>query len=320
MQEESKNIAATSPLPQSSFLPPVVLFNFNRPDLTSINLERILSINPTKLYLVCDGPRDGNELDKEKVKQVREFLQRVPESMEVVRFYSETNLGLKARFNSALDLVFASEPHAIILEDDCLVEPDFFHFASKALDVYRSDWRVGAVSAHRPVAGLGFSKVYFDEYLRIWGWATWADRWKAYRSANTTALSNLLFRENVLKKIRSRTNRFMARQIFTPEVESSTWDVPYSAYFLHMGLLSVSPPRNMVKNLGLESGTNLQDWSYLELPTTKGLSFGTNFPSPQRRSSLAVFREDVVRTSRWITAVIRRPRQAFRKFKGLMRN
>ena len=206
-------------------------FGFNRPEITRRNLERILDAKPAKLYLVSDGPRSGRQEDLANVERVRAILDRVPQEFEVIRIYSDSNLGLKARFESALDLIFATESHAIILEDDCLVEPGFFLFAAEALKKFRDCPQIGAVSAHRPISRLVSGKIHFDEYLRVWGWATWSHQWRNYRANSTFDLSDSTYREKVLKRIRPRTLRFMARQFFNNQVELESWAVPLCAFF-----------------------------------------------------------------------------------------
>ena len=47
-----------------SFLTPVALLIFNRPDLTQIVFEAIAKVKPKQLFVVADGPRCAAEAEK----------------------------------------------------------------------------------------------------------------------------------------------------------------------------------------------------------------------------------------------------------------
>lgn len=297
---------------------PVVLFTFNRPEVTEITLRRVVEANPTKIYFVQDGPRGGNKLDHQLVQQVRKLVHLIPEGIEVITIFSESNLGLRSRFFKALDEVFDREEAAIIIEDDCLVELSFFTFAARCLDFYQEDKKIVIVSSHRPVSFPGNSSVVFDEVTRIWGWATWADRWKAFRACAPANLADHDSRAGLLAKIRSTTWRIMARSLFTAEMSSNSWAVGLSIYALQNGLLSVSPPRNAVTNLGALGGTHSQDWAFVELPKSKPVLDGTKFNLAKIRPNTHVCYEDLVRVGRWSIAAAKRPGKALKKLNSLL--
>jgi len=305
-------------MPSQSTSIPVVLFTFNRPEVTEVILKRVIEANPSRIYFVQDGPRETSESDWELVLQVRNHIQLIPAWIEVITLFSDKNLGLPARFLTALDHVFSREGSAIIIEDDCLVELSFFHFASRCLELYRSNKEVFIVSAHRPVSYPGSSDVVFDEITRIWGWATWADRWKAFRQSPPIDLKDSAVRGSLLTKVRSRTWRLMARNLFTQEMGSNSWAVGLTTYALQAGLLSVSPPKNAVQNLGALSGTHAQDWAFIELPWSRHIPERPNLAMALRRPSSMFWFEDFIRSSRWARAALRRPRKAFQKIRSLI--
>lgn len=297
---------------------PVVLFTFNRPELTEVILRRVIEANPSRIYFVQDGPRETAESDWELVRQVRNLVQLIPAWIEVIPIFSDRNLGLPARFLTALDDVFSREERAVIIEDDCLVELSFFQFASRCLELYQSNEEVFIVSAHRPVSLPGSSRVVFDEVTRVWGWATWADRWKAFRESPPIDLEDLDVRKKLLSTVRSRTSRLMARNLFNRETLSHSWAVGLTAYSLQAGLLGVSPPKNAVENMGASSGTHPQDWAFIELPRSRPIRDRTKLSIALPRPNSMVWFEDLIRGCRWTLATLRRPRKAVAKIQSLL--
>lgn len=296
---------------------PVVLFAFNRPELTELTLNRIIEANPRRIYFVQDGPRAGNLLDQSLVIQVRDLLKTIPDHIAVTPILAEENLGLRTRFLSALDEIFELEACAVIIEDDCLVELSFFSFAERCLSFYEGDSSVCTVSAHRPISIPGGSRVVFDEVTRIWGWATWADRWWAFRSSPPVDLQDETVRSHILSRVRSKTWRLMAQQIFTRESASENWDVSLAVYALGADLWSVTPPKNAMRNLGSRNGTHHQEWASLELPKTRPVPAGMKLTSPFRRPEVHVWWEDAVRALRWLIASVRSPVRALEKLRSL---
>jgi hypothetical protein len=296
---------------------PVVLFTFNRPHFTRVVLTRILEAMPRKIYFVQDGPRAGNSLDQSSVSEVLALLEIIPNHIEVVQIIAEVNLGLRERFLTALDQVFEVEESAVIIEDDCLVEASFFEFANRCLSFYKDSSAVLSVNAHRPV-GIPFSrKATFEEIPRVWGWATWADRWKSFRDADSPDLNDEAVRRDLVTGIQSKTWRLMARQLLNPEVMKTSWAVSVTTFALERGLLSVSPPHNSVENLGGTEGTHFQDWAFVELPRPRPVLPDTRLPFPVAKSLALVWYEDVVRALRWLRASVRRPVRAFLKLRTI---
>jgi hypothetical protein len=58
------------------FNTPVLLIVFNRPEQTRRVLDRIASIQPSRLFIAADGPRPGNNNDAERCSRVQELVKR----------------------------------------------------------------------------------------------------------------------------------------------------------------------------------------------------------------------------------------------------
>ena len=124
---------------------PVVMLLFNRPGLTRRNLAAIRRVAPEQLFVVADGPREGNPDDAVKCAQVREVIGEVDWPCDVRTRFAEKNLGLDPNIETGLDWVFSQVDRAIILEDDCIAEPTFFAYCEELLDRYadeKSVWQI----------------------------------------------------------------------------------------------------------------------------------------------------------------------------------
>jgi len=77
---------------------PIVLFVYNRPDNTLQTLNALSENEEAKssvLYIYCDGPKNKSDnLNIEKIKNVRSFCKNENRFKEVVIIEREENIGL----------------------------------------------------------------------------------------------------------------------------------------------------------------------------------------------------------------------------------
>jgi len=50
---------------------PILLILWRRPEATKKLIQVLKSIKPRNLYIACDGARDGNSIEIQKVKKTR---------------------------------------------------------------------------------------------------------------------------------------------------------------------------------------------------------------------------------------------------------
>ena len=125
----------------SRFNVPIVIFLFKRYDTVIRILNRIKEINPQKLYLIADGPR--NEEEKKLVDNCRKVVEEnITWDCEVIRNYTDVNKGVYDRIGKGAKWVFERERTAIFLEDDNLPELTFFDYCRELLEKYQDDKRI----------------------------------------------------------------------------------------------------------------------------------------------------------------------------------
>jgi hypothetical protein len=158
----------------------VLVIGYNRPETTQRVMDAISSYSPDRIYVACDGPKDGFPSDLERVTQVQQIMQNPRWNSTVTALFRPANLGLRVAVTDALDWFFDQEDEGIILEDDCVPSPDFFRLAEHCLDTYRDEERGwGMTGSNTANVTMSTDASYgFIQHPLIWGWATWANRWK----------------------------------------------------------------------------------------------------------------------------------------------
>lgn len=231
----------------------IVYIVFNRPRHTRQTFAAIQALQPTKLFIISDGPRTGHPTDVERCREVREIVEHIDWPCDVYRNYANTNLGLKSRVSSGLDWVFEQVDHAIVLEDDCLPHPDFFSFCETLLERYEYDERVWVITGNNFQDGQkrGNASYYFSKFPHCWGWATWRRAWSHYQGDlpfwPEWSLSN-----DWRKKLPDRVERSYWHTIFEKVCrnEYDSWAYPWLGCVWHNGGLTATPNTNLVTNIG----------------------------------------------------------------------
>ena len=232
---------------------PIVFIIFNRPRHTRKTFEAIRLQRPKQLFIVADGPRKAHPTDDENCLQVREIVAKIDWPCDVHRNYVEQNLGCKQRVNSGLDWVFTLVERAIILEDDCLPNPDFFSFCETLLERYQDNEQIMTITGNNFQNGhqRGDADYYFSKYNHIWGWATWRRAWQK----NDVSLPFWPTWRNSSEWIAHspyRAERAYWTAIFDRMYrnEIDTWDYPWTANIWYHGGLIATPNVNLVTNIG----------------------------------------------------------------------
>lgn len=163
---------------------PILLIAFNRPDHTRRVLEAIMSAQPQDLYVFQDGARECNGRDAVRCGEVREVIEALTSGRgsAIHTFYLGRNLGCGPGPAAALDWFFENEEMGIILEDDAVPHPDFFHFAEELLLKYKDDQSVCAIgSMNVDTRKWGSGSYYFSMMNRnLCAWATWRRAWERF--------------------------------------------------------------------------------------------------------------------------------------------
>jgi hypothetical protein len=239
-----------------SITTPVALFCFARPQTTAVVFEAIARAQPSRLLLVADGARESVAGEAELVARTRAIVEKVDWPCQVETNFSPVNLGCRKRLSSGLDWVFSRCEEAIILEDDCHPSADFFRFCEEMLDRYRRDHSVMLVSGANFIASQysPSADYYFTRYTPIWGWASWAHRWKYY-DVDMLSWPRDKAERMVENYLRDHLLSYVFNKIFDGlHTGYDTWDLQLTYAAFRHKMLSIVPARNLVLNIGFGEG------------------------------------------------------------------
>ena len=232
---------------------PVAFIIFKRPDTTEKVFEAIRQAKPPKLLVIADGARKDKPGEAGKCAATRAIIDRVDWDCEVLKNYSDINLGCGKRVSSGLDWVFDQVEEAIILEDDCLPHPTFFRFCEELLERYRYDERIASISGQN----VQFNRkrtdysYYFSRYNHIWGWATWKRAWQYYDFKMN--LWSEIRRQNFLRNILQDEQAVKAwTKVFQDMYDGHrcTWDFQWQFVCWIHSRLGIISNVNLISNIG----------------------------------------------------------------------
>jgi hypothetical protein len=243
-------------LSKSVLSTPVALLVFNRPVETARVFEAIREAQPQQLLVIADGPRSNRSGESKLCEEVRLIVEQVDWPCEVLRNYSENNIGCKLRVSSGLDWVFNQVEEAIILEDDCLPEQSFFRFCQEMLNQYRYEVSVMSICGSNLLERWkdDLQSYHFSHYGGVWGWATWRRAWNFY-DVNMPLWRNPESRRHIFEVLgegslyKSRITDF--EKVAAGHVD--TWDYQWSFAQLMQSGLTIISSLNLVSNIGFNA-------------------------------------------------------------------
>jgi hypothetical protein len=237
----------------SRFKTPILFIVFNRPETTQVVFNEIRKMKPRQLFVSADGARDGKDGESEKCEAVRKITEQVDWECEVLRRYSDINLGCKVGASSAVDWFFENVEEGIIIEDDCVPSQSFFAFCEELLEKYRDDERVMHIGSNNFQFGhvRGDGSYYFSKYNGMWGWATWRRAWEHYDISMQT-FPSFLAQKQILNVCDTKVMQKHWLGLFSAAHENrvNTWDYQWTyAIWVNDGLCII-PNINLVSNIG----------------------------------------------------------------------
>ena len=225
---------------------PVLLMGFNRPDLLTRALESLREKGVKNLYVSLDGPRFENEISS--CEECFQCVQQYRESFDLKVLSRSSNLGCYLGVISNIDWFFSQVNFGIILEDDCIVDEEFFRRAQEyndALELFLG-YGVGMITAHNPFEATAGDLI--TEYSLIQGWAIAKETWGKVRSHILTIS---------WPTIRLDSQRSLWENLYWWSNATraklggiDTWDGAFSYAMFSEGYKCSVPSRNLISNFG----------------------------------------------------------------------
>lgn len=235
---------------------PALLIAYNRPEKARRALESIWSSGIKTLYVSIDGPKNDDQ-DKLLTRQVLKVIEENSSRFETVMIQvGSANLGCKAGCLWALNWYFSQTEFGVIVEDDVEISPQFIEFVSKVSRLEdETIWHVNGWSLFDVTNSKG--EFLPTKYGHVWGWATWAEKWKRIEPE-----------KNNIDKLQINNQHLL--NIWNSIDESTdTWD-----YFWLLSIEAsrgkiVSPQNRLTANFGFDSQAThrrLKSWKQDEFP------------------------------------------------------
>jgi len=223
---------------------PALVITYNRPEKFRSLLEQCKILGLQKIYIAIDGTEDL-EIRKSYASVLSDF--RLKYSGELLLLQRGQNLGLATAVITAIDCFFEIEEKGIILEDDLYFDKEFLKFCEDALAKFEKDARVFMVSGNQFFSQENeLESISFGHYPLIWGWATWQDRWKIFR----TCLEDNSILDSPIK-IAPKVKFFWlmgTKRALTCEVNS--WAILLATFLRFREQICIYPSSNLVSNIG----------------------------------------------------------------------
>lgn len=163
---------------------PIVVFGFNRPDALKNTISSLLRNKEAKdsdLFVYVDGPRIGKDGEREKVKEVKEYVKSISGFKSLRYTFAEKNKGLADSIIGGVSEVINQYGKVIVLEDDLVLMPNFLNFMNQGLEFYENNQSVMSVCGYTCKVNAPkdyLHDAYFFTRSSSWGWGTWKDRWE----------------------------------------------------------------------------------------------------------------------------------------------
>lgn len=247
---------------------PVLMIFFNRPETFKKVFEQVRNAKPKTLILAQDGPR--NEKDMPGIKACREIVENIDWDCEVIRDYSEVNLGCGERPKTAIDFALKKFETVIILEDDCIPSPTFFRYCDELLERYKDDDRIAYISGlnHFETWDCGKYDYFFSRAASIGAWATWRRAWGRFYDYYANNINDeyvlKLYKHQIgkgnLEAFDTRVNSLKKANMSAKNGEKlSYWDTQWGFAEFTQNLLAIVPKKNQICNVGVgELSTHAQ--------------------------------------------------------------
>lgn len=232
----------------------ICIFAFNRFESIKdvfFNLANQNIIEDFDIHLFIDGPKCSADVDtQKKIMSLANCL-----FMDKLTIHSRSvNVGLRENIIEGINFITKEYANFLVLEDDTVLAPGALNYVSAILAEYFHSPSVMHINLWNHF-GTTSPEPYFSEHMHCWGWASWSDRWPS--DLREVLSWDLSFSEKIrLTKwfSTSHYSHFYGNKIGV----SKTWAILWMVYIIRCKGFIVSPPVSLIKNIGLDGGSNVE--------------------------------------------------------------
>jgi hypothetical protein len=227
---------------------PALIIAFRRLDGVQRLMESLQQAGVVRIFLTIDGPRTSEDIEIQNSIEnwAADFADVF--NLEFSCLRRKANLGVGQGILASLDWFFSQVDFGLVLEDDLEISPDLVYFIRQCRDEFALNENLWMISGDQFFPkDFKNSRLAICNYPLVWGWATWAVKWYEMRASIEQRQSYKY------RYLFSPVNSFWWTG--TKRVELGlvdTWDIPLAFEMRRKGKFTVSPPVNLVRNLGFD--------------------------------------------------------------------
>ncbi len=232
---------------------PILILTYNRPTHLLKLARKLKKINPKKIYISCDGPK--NNFDMYQILKIKKNIKFLNKKTRIKVNFLKKNYGIKYGPQKGIDWYFKNENLGIILEDDCIPSDFFFKYMKYLLNKYKNNKKIYAISGynHLEKTNYGEGTYFLSNYFLCWGWGTWKKVWESSDKELYSYIKGSSFKK-LKKKFQNKLEfKYWQKTIKNVHYDKiRTWDIQFMASMWKKNSYCILPNINLVKNIGFD--------------------------------------------------------------------
>lgn len=233
---------------------PVLFLIFNRIETTKLVFDEIRKAQPPRLYLASDGPRLDVKGEKDKVIEIRNYIEEsIDWDCELHTLFNESNKGCKKSVSNAINWFFNREEMGIVLEDDCLPSNSFFRYCEELLLRYKDDQRIFLITGYNKqnMWKPKQNDYFFSNLGGIWGWASWSRAWKYY-DVDVSDIESFISQDGFRNSLGNSLGDLKQNMIFNGLRVNNidSWAMQWGYARHKNNALTCIPAKSLIRNIG----------------------------------------------------------------------
>jgi hypothetical protein len=244
----------------STFMSPIAIFTYNRPDHLRKCISSLKSnfyFKKTRFFIFQDALKS---VDKEISKKYHLLFKDLPSNFTIIR--RNKNYGLKFNIIDGVSYVLSKFKNIIVCEDDLIFQKYFIYYMNSMIQKYEKNKSISCVS--------GFSYVFRnqlkqfpEEYLlkltSSWGWATRREFWSKFLKSDLSLEKKNLFSNKKLQYIfdydDAQSHTLWLKKNSLNQI--SSWNIEWEFFNFVNSYSTLYPKITFVENRGFDgSGTH----------------------------------------------------------------
>lgn len=234
-------------------LAPIIIFCYSRKDsleLTINYLNKNFFAKNSNIFIFSDYAR--KEKDIESIKDIRKYLNTIDGFKSITIIERNENYGLAKNIIEGVSDIINKYGKAIVLEDDLITSDNFLSYMNQALDFYKDDERIFAISGYTgnlPSLNNLDKEGYLSYRPSSWGWATWKEEWNK-NDWEVKDFDTFIKDKKAIKKF-NRGGIDMSRMLkHCMEGKNHSWAIRWSYTMFKLNKYCFYPKVSKVQNIG----------------------------------------------------------------------